>query len=363
MSSTLITASGYKIEKFPDDPHKILNKITIAYGETESGKTVILKYLLKIIRKYVPVPLIVSKEELSNKSYRGHVPDCCIRTTLTLKWLESLQQRQSETMETYQFVNNIDSLKDLAYKVIDTNHKNQEAKIKRIAKREKITLKRKFRTGKIDKNNMKAQRDDITDKRNEFLKWLYKSIIKDNFDKLTKCKLNKTQKMILKFINLNPNVICMIDDFAASLKTWGSKEVLKNLFYVGRHKHLSTFITCQNDKSLGPDLRENSHLAIFTQRGSAQGYFNVGTNNFSKSDKKKAEEIIERVFTVEPGESASMKNRKLVYERKTRKYYWILGDPHIKFKLGGKAIWDINEQLPKIGKSVDKNNRFIRYVD
>lgn len=72
------------------------------------------------------------------------------------------------------------------------------------------------------------------------------------------------QKFILKngHLKIDPRMFIILDDVMADKYAIRFNISLSKCFTDGRHQCVSTFITCQDPKGIGPDLRENTDLCI-----------------------------------------------------------------------------------------------------
>jgi hypothetical protein len=108
------------------------------------------------------------------------------------------------------------------------------------------------------------------------------------------------------------------DDCAGSVSEWGKSDHLSELFFNGRHYHITTIIALQDEQLLPPKIRSNAFNCIFTTKKCATAYFSRKTNNFSKYDLKQYEKFLDTVFhhTEFSADGMEIKNyKKLVYSR------------------------------------------------
>ena len=159
----------------------------------------------------------------------------------------------------------------------------------------------------------------------------YKCIINPNAHKLEKMHLSEDEKYALHFRNFNPNLLNLYDDCQSEIKALiklGKKkntEVIKDVFFKGRHIKSTNFFCLQDDSNLDSDLRKNAHMNVFTNEQVANAWFGRAANNFSLIERKKAEKIASIIFD----EKTTPKHTKLIYSRLDKyPFQYILADEY-----------------------------------
>jgi hypothetical protein len=351
----ITSQEGEKIYSVDEDPLLLLNKITVAYGATESGKTVAIKSLLNRLRDHCSICWVVSKTHKNNKAFSGFTPEVCILSDLTLEWLEKFQQRQNDAVELYTAANNPLVLEALLNRCGDANAIAQLREIK--GKGAEYIEACKYRL------NSEADIEKVIQTTNEYIVWLCKPVLKKHrLRLLTIPNLTKEERLSLLYLYFNPNAILIIDDFASLLNQWKNKPVIKDMFYASRHGNMTILVTCQSDKNLSPDIRQAAHNVLITTTEAANSYFGTKTNGFSPEFTQHALNITKTIFTREDNEPESAIHRKLFYVRKTKKFYWVIGNTNSKCMLGGKAIWDLQKKIPINDNFVTSNNKLARLL-
>jgi hypothetical protein len=272
------------------------NKMTAFYGETGTGKSVLIRQALYTLRHRRALIVVISPTARSNGIYDGIVENLLIHPSPTEELLERIYKRQTEVSEIYLVVNKLENLKMVFDLCRDMQAQNKEQYIIK-------SSDQAFQSARMITHV--KQRDDemkkITSIKLEKLIELYKSVIAANGENLIRItQVSEPQRLIIykvvKYLFLNPELILILDDCAAEFKKLAKTEVMKKMFYQGRNENMTTMISFQSPNDLPNELRRNAHNSFFTTAESAQYYFNTSTNGKTKQAKTKWEKIINKVF-------------------------------------------------------------------
>lgn len=336
------------------DPTLYHKKMTLIFGGSKTGKTTIVKDILYLLKNLIPNVFIIAPTNVSNNSFTGIVPPILIKSTLEQKWLEDLWERQKEATEIYQFVNNLDNLKSIYDEISDENEKYIEMEMKKMT----IKMIRKVEKSKLlNIMEKKNKKDKLLKLEKKSLIKFYKTIIHNNKTYLRRKKENK-YKIILNYLNFDPNILLLLDDCASQFKSWYKKcNVIKKIFYEGRHKYLTTIITAQDDKEIDSELRKNAMITIFTSAQSALANFERASNNYSKDIKEKAKLCISEIF-----KNNNNDYKKMVFFRDSyNQFQYIRANLYDRFTMCSNIWWILSKKMKKKNQ-INKNNRFISKI-
>ena len=235
-----ITAPGMRSIPYLDLTADVfLNRLTILFGGSFTGKTVLIKYIMHMLKPNFNECIIVAPTNDSNGAYTGIVPNQLIHSTLStnpiksnIGLLEIILERQIARTSIANCGNNLDSLKRLAAMV--PHDRTQTDSIIKKGGELRSKLKDPIKRSELDMS--------IDSK----LKTAYQKIIKDNTPALLKMGLNPTQMDVIKGVNINPNLLLVLDDVAAELKKYTSSDVVRQLFYQGRHANITVLLSAQD---------------------------------------------------------------------------------------------------------------------
>ncbi len=297
MSRRISVKKQIQIEKLEFDKKNFLDRSTILLGTSGTGKSKIIMDILHLIKDDVPMCYIFCPTNDVTDAFTGVVPNSCISLTLDVIYLQQIIKMQEERMKIYKLCNDKETLSEIAYKlddsVITKIHIINDKYIKCKKKLEEI--------GDIEKMD---KLDELYDK--QLIKHL-KTHIKLNYNDSTKKLLTEHENNIVKLLDINIKVVIVLDDCASKAKDWGKSEVIKEIFFQGRHYQITTIISLQGDKEITPVIRQNAFVVFFTTMQCMKGFFNSSANSFSKDQQKEAEEKGKEIFKKEKGKDTFKK--------------------------------------------------------
>jgi hypothetical protein len=312
----------------------------ILYGESGSGKTVLIREIMYIVKDDIPNIIIISPTENSNKSYSGLVPKSCIKESISVEELKGLYARQVEAKKTYLLVNDIDKLGKLFHKCAVAKEKHALDRI-RMHFHQKIDRIKGEITAIEDQKMMINKLNEL---KFEAIKTLYKKVIEKNKRNLLRCKLTDDEKRIIIYLKFNHKIMIIFDDYSASAKQWAKDETVKKILFQGRHEGITFVIGIHNFTLLDTDIRTNAHLSIFASSTSANRYFSSSANGFSRRERDEAELIINGLWK----KNDEKNYKKLVYQRNASdKFKYTIADIHDNFQFGSPYMWKFCAFLEK----------------
>ena len=336
-----ITVDDVKIDMLDKSYKYYLNKSTILFGASNSGKSTILLEILYLLKDKVPNIFVFSPTADNNNTFAGIVPEPLIFKELDIPKLNDIYKRQQASTKIYNTVNDIKILKILFDRVSTITQKQLYDK--------SILTASEF----INKNENKNKTEnkiviaEIIKTRDKYLIDLYKTTIRGNKTRLKNIGLSILEQYILRYLDFNPNCVVVLDDCGAILKKFQKEEVVKKILFQGRHSYINIIITLQDDMNLDSSIKKNSFVNIFTTGQCASAYFERGSNNFNKKEKEIAAKIIPYIF--------SRKDyKKLVYIRDdANPFRFIVADIYDNFRFGSKVLWDLCDKIDKQNKKID----------
>ena len=351
---SIIYSGGTPIPRIDDKELYFLNRLTILYGPSGSGKSSIILHILNTLREHVPIGIVCCPTAAMNADYDNIFPNQCIYDDLTKPLLQRIFQRQSNVMTMYNLVRDPDNIRPLYEKIADGDSKSKINKLDSIYRKGCRDIKSGYSDDEVDSNI-----DELTGKYNKKLVKIMRSCIITNMKRLQSCTLTEIQRSILQNFQINPSIILLIDDCAASIKDWKDLTETKQLFFQGRHFKVSTILTMQNDSIIPPPLRMNAHISIFTTEKIVNTFYNKASSGASTEDRKKISKIASDIFA--PSEDRSRPNyKKLVVLgaiiKTEHKIQYIIGNPKKK-RFGSQALWDVCNQVQReVASNVSSNS-------
>ena len=345
-----------KLKWFQKNYKYYLNKTTIIYGRTNSGKSTIIEEIMYMCKDYVPTIFVIAPTNASNNAYTNKIPPQFILKDLDVDWLDKLLTRQKNSAGAYINANKLEMLKGLFDKVSDSMSQDLEAS---------IIKKAGASITQVEISNMefsckKSQKSQILEDRDAMLKKLYKTSIRFNKIKLEgDSSLNKAESAALSFLDFNPNIMLILDDCASKFKKLYKKSsAIKEIFYEGRHYFFTTIISSQDDKEIDSELRKNTTISIFTTAQSATSNFERASNGYPKHEKLRAKQCIDAVFKQDDNDIKH--HRKLVYVLNSNDpFAYTIADLYDDFRMGSLPMWEYAERIGKKYDNINKNNKLI----
>ncbi len=343
-----IMICGKTIPHISETATPYLNKSTIIYGTTNSGKTVIVKYIMNLLKDDIPNIFIFcpTDDPDSSSSYTRFVPSKCVITDLSNvpNLLADLWNRQIEAKSIYNKCNKLDILQkiynkyptDAFKKLIDRTTKLYNDGIRTLTENtnmsddDKETKKTEF-TESFDKNMRKIFKKSI-------------EVNKIEYEKMT--DLDEDEKQVITFIKLNPNIMLLFDDCQAQIAEWGKDTNIRKVFFQGRHNFITSIFLLQTNNGLHTDFRQNTFNNIFTSSNAAIGYFTNKSNNLSISLKREVEKIIEQIYQENTDPNLPKNYKKLVYcPQDPIPIKYILAKIITQMKFGDPCLWELSKKI------------------
>lgn len=347
----VVSGQDIKIKFLEKDPRFYLNKSTILFGASNSGKSTILMEILYLLKNTVPNIFVFAPTAESNNAFDDIVPSPMIYKEVEIAVLQEIYNRQQAATKIYNTVNNMSGLKKLFELIAD---EKTIAIANAVYRNAHNIIEKKKNDSTVSFLEQRAAAFSIKEARDEYLKKLYKDTIRStNPFKLQQLRLLENDHYIIKYLDFNPNCVVVFDDCGAVLKKFQKEEVVKKIIFQGRHSFINIILTLQDDVSLESSIKKNSFVNIFTTSRCALAYFERGSNNFSKKEKEKAAKIINYIF-----DNSSKKDyKKLVYLRdEVDPFRYTIADTYDVFRFGSPSLWKLCERLEKDKKECDFSN-------
>lgn len=352
----LYLEDGSTIKWFPKSKEYYLNKATIVYGRTQSGKSTIVKEIMYLCKDDISLPFVVSQSSISNSDFDNILPKNCIKREISKEWLEEFLLNQKGRTTLYKTANDMKILKQLFNKVRDTKHVSLETKILNTARRYIHNIET---STKLEYAVKKQQITEINIIQAKQLTKLYKDTIRSYKFDLDNIAINLSREELscLNYLDFIPHALLIFDDCASIFKKWVKETtVLKEIFYNGRHYNITIIVTAQDDKEIDSELRKNAIVNVFTTHQAATANFDRTSNNYPKHEKKRAGICIKKIFDSGAHNSIMTKNhKKLIYLQNNPgdPFLYTIADIYEDFKLGCKGVWELDKKIEETKQTHD----------
>ena len=361
--------TGKRVPGLRMHPGLFVDKTTVIYGPTKTGKTVIVKNIMRLTHDRIEQILVVAPSEPSNRSYEGYVDPPLIHYRLWLpdpknprkddgakggmRFLEAVWQRQEMMAAIYTRANSLESLARLYARLSKTARHEGDRNFDVLGRKRRRTVENIRRRFPDDGGRRDEKCKEVEEKFTEMLTLVYKKFISPEVERLWRLRgLSEDERYSLNYLFFNPRLLLIFDDCSAQLKPLFNKEIFRKLFYQNRHSFISVVVCCQDDTDLPTNLRKNAFVSIFTEPIVCCSSFDRTSNQFSKPTKAYVNEVVAEVY---------QGHRKLAYIRsddKRQHFYHVTASYPKKFKFGSVALLELCAAVRSEGVAMDKENPY-----
>lgn len=347
-TTSLYADDGEEIPLFSKHYSYFLNKSIILYGSSGSGKSMIMRDILYILKDHIPNILVIAPTNHLNKSFDDIIPSQLIFPDVTEELIQNIFKRQKTVVKLYNMVNDFNRLETIYTKIAQSIDHNIKNKIVNSYEQIKYKYQQNDDLNLVEKKIKLKELDDLHKKSlTEFYKKIinkYRTqiITNPNYQR----RFDDIEFKIIKCININPNFLLILDDCAYNANVWSKYIEIKEIFMNGRHHKITFMISFQDDKLLDSGLRKNAFINIFTTEIVCNAFFQRAANNFTKQEKNKMAKLSNFVFNDPKLKDKNYK--KFVYIKdKNPSVYYILADFVDEFKFGSDFLHDLCDKVKK----------------
>jgi hypothetical protein len=307
-------------------------------GATGSGKTVIIKDLMRSMKDFTPRCTLYSKtavkKEDTEDGFTENLPDICIFPKATEEEIQKVSSVQSEMIKKVNKSKNYDILMSLFKKRPDMALTKEIESLGNMTEK-KIALIDKS----IDINLQQQEKDDIIRTAHKYLIPKLNKYIQNNINAYTKYNnLSDDEYDAITFINCNPNMVLIFDDITADLPSLARKKDVVDLIFAGRHDCFTTIVAIQDVKFFNKDLRAQPKYIIFTEMSEGRRFFDLCKE---KETQAKFDAFCSKYNLFK----SPTDYRKVVLTRE--KEFFIYTAEQKDFKMCNPIMWKFNRELKK----------------
>jgi hypothetical protein len=333
---------------------KIIDKSSIVYGESGTGKSWIIVDMLHALRPYIDQIIVFAPTDRQNHTYdKGIVPLPCIHYTITPKLLTDIWSRQEALVAVYTQSNNMNVLKSLFHKIDDSRRKPADAVIAEINMQLK-TFERELHQKGYEEAQLKSKLNEMKDECDKLLIEIYKTYITRESANLGRLNLSKQEQFTLKYHAMNPRLVIVFDDCTDLIKKYRGHDVMQKIFYQGRHSKITAIIAIHTDKVLDSELKKNAAISIFTELPCATAYFTRPSTSLDRESQARALAACKIAFG-----DPTRPFQKLAYVRHEKKYYKFVAQKREGFSFCSAIIKSFCKIIAVENGKVSADNQFI----
>lgn len=346
---TIYTTEGDPIPWFPKDVNNHLDKTTLIFGGTGSGKTTVIEEILYLLKDYVPNFLVIAPRT-SDAAYRRKLPSRCIKDDFTKERLQKLWNRQYYATQLYNTANDINILESL-FKVAPD--RESIVMLEAIKRKASDMIKVIEMSPNLDFGQKKAQKTAIEELQIKKIKIIYRDAVRKNKHMIERNPdLTTQQKIALEYLDFNPRLCLIIDDCSEKFQVWmkffKKNEVnpFESIFYKNRWNYLTLVFAAHDDKLVNTELRKNSRVTVYTNSQALVTSINRAGNGFTPKEKKEAMRYATKIFGDE--EKGVKTHQKMCYIREDpHPFKYLIANLYPEFNLACTPIRTMVTKMPK----------------
>lgn len=364
----LVTAEGKEIPELALHASLFIDKTTVLYGPSKTGKTVFVKNVMRLVDGHIEQVLVVAPTEPSNRSYEGYVDPPLIHYRLylpdpadkkdteqkaALRFLERVYTRQEMMAAIYTRANRVETLSALYTRLSSKERTDGDQYIASLERKRRRVVDSVHRQFAQDPGRRDEKVKEVNEKFEKMLILVYKKFLTPNIERLLRRDdLTEDERYSLVYLHFNPRLLLIFDDCAAQLKPFFAREIFRKLFYQNRHVFITPVFCCQDDTDLPTNLRKNAFVSIFTEPIVCISNFERPSNKFPKTTKVYVNEIAKDVF---------VGHRKLAYIReddRRQHFYHVSCKTPTPTLFGSGALKELCATVRATGVTMDKSNPY-----
>lgn len=353
----IVTKDGLTIPWFEKKADNYLDKTTLIFGGTGSGKTRIIEEILYICKDYIP-NYIVLAPRTSDSAYREKLSARCIKEDLTKEKFELIWQRQVHLTQIYNIANNINVLRELFNKI---NNRTLTIAVQAIMARATEFTNLINRHPHFDFAQKKAQKTLVKEHTDRKLLKMFKNAIRKHKDQLTLLPLSVDERIALEYLDMNPRLMMVIDDCSEKIKIWmkywkkrDRDNPFEGIFFKGRHNFITLVFAAHDDKYVETEFRKNARTTIYTTSQALSTAIGKQGSGFTPAEKKEALKMAASVFHEEIQGVKTYK--KLCYVREdTMPFKYTIATVYDDFTIGSQPLQELASKMPKRDDGIIEN--------
>lgn len=357
-SRTIYTNEGDPIPWMPKDVNNHLDKTTLIFGGTGSGKTTIIDEILYLLKDYVPNFYVIAPRT-SDITYRRKLLPRCIKEDLTKEKLVKLWDRQYYATQLYNVANDINILESLFNMAPD---RESIVMLEAIKRKAQDMVKIIEASPTLDYGQKIKQKSTIEELQIKKVKIIYRDTIRKNTKLLFQNQqLTSQQKIALEYLDFNPRLCLVIDDSSEKFQVWmkffkkGEVNPVESIFYKNRWNFLTLVFAAHDDKLVNTEFRKNARITIYTNSQALVTSINRSGNGFTPKERKEAMRYATKIFGDE--ETKGVKTHlKLCYIREDpHPFKYTMANVYPDFTLGCAPLRTMIQKMPKKEDNIAAN--------
>jgi hypothetical protein len=334
-----------------------LNKSTVLYGVTKSGKSKVIRNILKELNKDVTQVIVICPSDPATGEYSGDklIATPCIHYEFNIELLKEIFERNEIMASIYTKANDTKLLLEILQRM--DIYKNLQPYLERMNDLKRKNIQHVNDRYLVDVSKQLSEIKKINEEFETTTRKLYKTFIRKYKHIIDADKLSQDCRYCIKYLDFNPAMVMIWDDCGSTLQALQKKDkqVVNDYFIRNRHAMITTIVAVQGDKQIHKDLRSNAFNSVFTDPVTARTFFEYRENNIDSELKKYALQAISNHL---PNDGVNFE--KLLYIREERTFYRFTAKIFTGLRIGSKSLLEYCERVKNKENGLDRNNKFYR---
>lgn len=371
MDKALTLPDNSQIGHLPKDPNIYVDRSTIYYGASGTGKSTAIRQQLWLLKTLIPNAVAFAPTNDVNNTYTGVLPKKVIHSVLNRDKIEKIFREQEKKARLYTLVNSVDRLRPIFQKMKDISSLSPVyyrvlRSVEKMEAQARQFISNAGNNSELSFSEKKSLIGNAKKKCMEKSTEIYKNEIIQCRTKLLAVIDDPLMLTVIKYINMNPRLLLILDDCIDEIVAMSGKSknkrgemapsIMDTIFTRGRWAYITIIIATQDDNKVTTTMRKNSYVSIFTDGECASHFMENKANSIMKDKRKRALLVCEEIFS----DNTETNYKKMVYYRLGNKQSWftyIIADLYDNFKFGSDDLWNLCSKVEE--RSKNQENQFL----
>jgi hypothetical protein len=349
--------SNIPIPPLEQNVKNFLDKTTLIYGESGTGKTFFVRDILYQISKHVVAFLLIAPRSTYERSYKGIIPEKCWKENMTRQTFDMIWQRQCNVTEIYNLTLDMSILQSLFLRCAS---RQAVTYVRLIINAAKTIISQINNAKDISLEERRKQINALKEQQLTELQTIYRRTIYENKKRLLAMNLSDTEMVVAEYMGINPRLLILVDDCTELLESWNKfyskkeQNIFLSIMFKGRHNYITDVICIHDDSHVKPGQRRNAHTSIFTSKTALLATINKSTNGFSVRDRKELTEIGDRIFDDEKSK-VKLYMKLCIISDDVCRYKYAIAEKRDKINLIKPFLTKLLNSLPQKIRDINDN--------